>query len=386
MSFIETTLVVRGDVAAAQADVLASDVADAATNGYLLIQANGTAQAGNASVAAATAMLKLSVATPQPDGSTAIVGTSEFKRSDIYSYNYAAPSAGAAQSYAISNFVLGSENTVRLEMRDGVNVHDVMSFSGTTPEAIAAEFNNRADKERFKNVSMSAATTTMSVSVASNGYSTVITGSDHLTTFQGTALTPARGQQSNVIAFEKRSNISMGAYNQTEFPIVVPASATVAGADYGIYTIELRKTLPGKRKVTEVIRIAIKDDEAASNKLVGAIQTILGISGADVTAPAAFTAQFDAATYSVQGAAAIGFDFATAEVGTTYNWSIISDAVGAVASTGTGTVAGATENIDTGLTADAYTAGEVLTLSVTLTDAGGNTTAATANDTATIAA
>ena len=394
MSFIETTLVVRGDVAASQADVLADSVADAASNGYLLIQKDGVAQAGNAAGAAATSLLKLSVAANQPDGSTAISGTSEFKLSDIYSYSYAAPSTGVTQTYTITNLGTG-ESTVRLEVRDGVNVHDVMSFSGTSATAIVAEFNGRADKERFKHITMSVNGGGINLSVAPNGYSTVVTGSDHLTIGQNAAWGPSRGGQNQVIALEKRSNISMGAYNQTEFPIVVPASGTAAGADYGIFTIELRKTLPGKRKVTEVIRIAIQDDEAASNKLVNAIQTILGLSGIDVTPPTALTSiQFvtdadgdtDAANeYSVQSASAMFVKIVGAEVGATI--TVTLTVTGGEDVVETFTASATTEVLSLAVTAATYAEGDVVSVNATQTDTNGNVgPAVTTADTATIQA
>ena len=112
----------------------------------------------------------------------------------------------------------------------------------------------------------------------------------HISANDGAAVTrsfPANDQGSLTIAkgLEKSGFISMGAYNQYGFPIVVPESSTVAGQDYGTYTIELRKKVGG-RFVFETIKVLIQDDEASAQKTVTFIENVLGLSAADLTVPA----------------------------------------------------------------------------------------------------
>jgi len=394
MSLLDTTLVVRGDVAAAQADVLATSVSNAATSGELMIQVDGAFADGDDSAAASDAMIKLSVAVPQPDGSTAVMGTSEFKKSQIISSDYKAPRAGSAARITVSNLQSGM-NSIRLEAQDGINVHDVLGVTGKDAAELVANFNDRPDTARFDNVTLEASGSDVRITITPRGYDITVTGDDALTVTYNTANTVGRrGQRDNVIDLETRSYISAGAYNQVEFPVVVPATSTEFDADYGIYTIEVLQALPGNRRAIETIRVAIKDDEAASNKLVNAIQTILGLSGVDVTPPAALTSiQFvtdatgstDAATaYSEGSASAMFVKIAGAEVGATITVTLTVDGGDDVVETFTASAA--SEVLSLTVTADNYAEDDVVSVNATQTDTAGNVSATTTADTATIQA
>lgn len=384
MSFTETTLVVRAAVDETAADAFATSVSDAASTGELLVQINGSAVDADANAAGADDLVKLTVAHPQPDGSTAVLSSQEFKVGEIVSSQYKAPSAGTNQTITVGNLAAGM-NSIRLEAKNGVEVYDVLGVTGKDAAEIVANFKGRADTERFKNVTFAVSGTDVQITVTPRGSDVVVTGDDGLTVSVSGQNNGRVGQQDNVIALEKRGFISAGAYNQYEFPIVVPATATKDGSDYAIMTLEVRKDLPGRRKATEVIRIVLENDEDTTNNFTDALSTILGLTTFDLTAPAAFTATFDAASYGITAAEEFTFTFATAEVGTTYSGTIVGG-TSEVSNSFSGTVAAADETISTGITAAGYTESETVTLSVTLTDAGGNTKDATADDTATIAA
>jgi len=393
MSLLDTTLVVRGDVAAAQADVLATSVSNAATSGELMIQVDGAFADGDDSAASADAMIKLSVAVPQPDGSTAVMGSSEFKKSQILSSDYKAPRAGSDASITVSNLQSGM-NSIRLEAQDGINVHDVLGLTGKDAAELVANFNDRADTARFDNVTLEVSGSDVRITITPRGYDITVTGDDALTVTYNTANTVGRrGQRDNIIDLETRSYISAGAYNQVEFPVVVPATSTEFDADYGIYTIEVLQALPGNRRAIETIRVAIKDDEAASNKLVNAIQTILGLSGVDVTPPSALTSitfvtsladstpitQIDNSDDD-----AIFVKAAGGEVGATLKVTVTSDGAEADV-TENFTMTAANEAFELAISGADYAAGAVLTLDAKVEDTSGNISgSATTGDTATI--
>jgi len=393
MSFTETTLVVRGAVDATAANAFATDVANAASSGELLMQINGSAVAADNSAAGANDLIKLSVAHSQPDGSTAVVSSQEFKVGEIVSSQYKAPSTGSNQTITVGNIV-AAMNSIRLEAKNGVEVYDVLGVTGKDAAEIVANFSGRADTERFKNVTMAVNGSDVAITVTPRGSDIVVTGDDALTVTVSGDNNGRVGQQDQILDLEKRSFISAGAYNQYEFPIVVPASATKDGSDYAIMTLEIRKDLPGRRKATEIVRIVLENDEDTTNNFTDALSTILGLTTFDLTAPIAFTSVF----LSDAG-------------GTTQNTYVIADsdeihvavngAFGADATFGTlvlssdGSEADVTVNIptdaanarivDTGVDATAYADGVTLTATVTKTDAAGNVSTA-ATDTAAVSA
>ncbi len=90
----------------------------------------------------------------------------------------------------------------------------------------------------------------------------------------------------------------------------------------------------------------------------------------DQTPPAGYSISADDGLIAAAEAATTGFTFSSAEVGATYNYTVVSSG-GAGTTSGTGTIVSATQqvaNIDVSALPDG-----VLTFSVTLTDAMGNT-------------
>ena len=346
------------------------------------MQNDGAVLAGDVS-GAQNGLIKLTVAHTQPDGSLATLSSTEFLRTDVKSIKFSQPNAGTNQVITVGNIV-ASMNSIRLEAKNGVELYDVLGVTGKDATEIVANFAGRSDTERFKNVTMAVSGSDVAITVTPRGSDVVVTGDDALTVSVSGDNNGRLGQQSNVIDLETRAYISAGAYNQYEFPIVVPASATSTGLDYSIYTIEIEKSLPNRRKINEVVRVCIADDEG-DNNLLEALEEILGSSIVDVTAPAAFTAAFDAASYSTGDDDEFTFTFASAEVGTTYSGTI-TGGTSNVTNSFTGVVAAADETISTAITAGDYTEAETVTITMTLTDGTGNVTTVTANDTATIAA
>lgn len=392
MSFTETTLVVRGDIDSTAANCLATSVANAATDGKLLVQNDGAVVAGDAS-GAQNGLIKLTAAHAQPDGSLATLSSTEFLRSDIKNIKFSQPNAGTNQVITVGNIV-ASMNSIRLEAKNGVELYDVLGVTGKNAAEIVANFAGRSDTERFKNVTMAVSGSNVAITVTPRGSDVVVTGDDALTVSVSGDNNGRLGQQSNVIDLETRAYISAGAYNQYEFPIVVPASATGTGLDYSIYTIEIEKSLPNRRKINEVVRICIADDEGDSN-LLEALELILGSSVVDLTAPNPFSAVgfasdnvgTAATTYSTGGAAAIFVALSGSMGDDAANATVVITSDGTEPDVTVNVAADATTSriIDTGITSDAYAEGVTITATATITDTSGNVSTA-ATDTATITA
>lgn len=391
MSFTETTLVVRGTIDTTAADCLATSVTDAASSGKLLIQHNGAVLAGNNS-GALNGLIKLTAAHTQPDGSTAVLSSTEFLRSEIKNIKYSRPAAGTNQTVTVGNLQAGM-NSIRLEAKDGVEVYDVLGLTGKDATEIVANFTSRSDSERFKNVTMAVSGSNVAITVTPRGSDVVVTGDDILTVSVSGDNNGRLGQQDNVIDLETRAFTSAGAYNQYKFPIVVPKSATADGADYGIYTIEIEKSLPGKRKINEVVRVCIADDEGDAN-LLEALETAFSSSIVDLTAPAAFTS---GGLTDDGGTSVTSYVIANSD-------QIYATLVGAFeADAASGTIVLSSDGseddvtvtvpvdalsarlVNLGVDATAYADGVTLTMTATKTDTSGNVSSAL-TDTATISA
>jgi hypothetical protein len=346
MNNLISTLVVEAlDSGTAQGAIHATSVANSASTGKLAIQVDGAFAAGDASAAAANALIKLSAATVMSNGTTSVVSSSEFKKGDILSSNYSAAVAPADATSSIDFSAvsaankLGGQIFVRFERKDGKGINDSETFSGETVAQVVAAFVARKGNRttEFDNLTLSDA--------GSNVLNIVVDARDaesalHISANDGAAVTrsfPANDKGSLTIAkgLEKSGFISMGAYNQYGFPIVVPESSTVAGQDYGIYTIELRKKVGG-RFVFETIKVLIQDDEASVQKTVTFIENVLGLSAADLTVPVVTStvvsmvtdaggATAAGSTYSTAGETAIFVKATNLEVGTTAVLTINSD-------------------------------------------------------------
>jgi hypothetical protein len=118
--------------------------------------------------------------------------------------------------------------------------------------------------------------------------------------------------------------------------------------------------------------------KSAIATIADAVLDLMG-SVSDVTAPNGYTVAFTTDPITITNQAAAAFQITTAEIGTTYNYTI-SSAGGGTNVTGNGAITTATQNI-TGIDLSGLGDG-ILTLSLTLTDAGTNTGAA-ATDTVT---
>jgi len=392
MSFTETTLVVRGDIDSTAANCLATSVANAATDGKLFVQHDGAVIAGNSS-GALNGLIKLTAAHTQPDGSLATLSSTEFLRSDIKNIKFSQPNAGTNQVITVGNIV-ASMNSIRLEAKNGVELYDVLGVTGKNATEIVANFAGRSDTERFKNVTMAVSGSDVAITVTPRGSDVVVTGDDALTVSVSGDNNGRLGQQSNVIDLETRAYISAGAYNQYEFPIVVPASATGTGLDYSIYTVEIEKSLPNRRKVNEVVRICIADDEGDSN-LLEVLEEMFGSAVVDLTAPAAFTSVAFAS--DAEGTSASNYDVSDADaIFVSLAGSFASDAAnGTIVLSSSGSEADVTINvavdattarvINTGVTADSYAASVTLTATATITDTSGNVSTAATDTAATVA-
>lgn len=299
MNNLINTLVVEAlDGSTGQGSIHATDIANSASTGRLAIQVDGAFVAGDANAAGANSLIKLSAATVMSNGTTSVVSSSEFKKGEILSSNYAAAVAPADATSSI-DFTsvtaankLGGQFFVRFERKDGKGINDSETFSGETVAQVVAAFAARKSNRttEFDNLTLSdEGSDVLNIVVDARDAESAL----HISANDGAAVTrsfPANDQGSLTIAkgLEKSGFISMGAYNQYGFPIVVPESSTVAGQDYGIYTIELRKKVGG-RFVFETIKVLIQDDEASAQRTVTFIENILDLSAADLTAPTELT-------------------------------------------------------------------------------------------------
>jgi hypothetical protein len=296
-NLIKTLVVEALDGATAQGSIHATDIANSATTGRLAIQVNGTFRAGDSAAAPASALIKMSAATTMADGSISVMSSSEFKRADIFASNYKAATSNANTTstvdYSGATVVkLGGQLFVRLERKDGTGINDSETYAGETVAEIVTKFAARkqANLTEFGNLTFTdGGGSVLNIAVAARDRDSglLISANDNAVI---TNSTPSSNVGSLTVAreLEKLGFISQGAYNQYKFPIVNPETSTLAGQDYGIYTIELRKKVGG-RFVFETIKVLIQDDEASAQKTVTFIENVLGLSSADLVAPTALT-------------------------------------------------------------------------------------------------
>lgn len=396
-NLIKTLVVEALDGSTDQDAIHATDIANSASTGRLAIQVDGAFQAGDASAAAADAFIKMSAATAMADGSTSVMSSSEFKKGDILSANYKVASSAAdvnsSVDYSGPTVVkLGGQFFVRLERKDGQGINDSETYAGETVLEIVNKFKARkkANLTEFDNVTFADAGSsvlTITISARDENSGVIISANDNAAV---TTAAPADNVGSLTIAreLEKLGFISQGAYNQYKFPIVNPETSTLAGQDYGIYTIELRKKVGG-RYVFETIKVLIQDDEASGQKTVNFIENVLGLSAADLTAPAVTSVVVSmvtdeagetaaGTTYSNAGATAIFVKATNLEVGTTATLTINStvDTDAGHASLQTFNVETETEVFPiTVVDAGDFAATSVIKATLTLTDGSNNVSA-----------
>lgn len=405
MNNLISTLVVEAlDGATAQSAIHATSVANSASTGKLAIQVDGAFAAGDASAAGADALIKLSAATVMSNGTTSVVSSSEFKKGEIISSDYTAAVTPADATSSIDFSAvsaankLGGQIFVRFERKDGKGINDSETFSGENVAQVVAAFAARKSNRttEFDNLTLSdAGSSVLNIVVDARDAESAL----HISANDGASVTrsfPANDQGSLTIAkgLEKSGFISMGAYNQYGFPIVVPESSTVAGQDYGIYTIELRKKVGG-RFVFETIKVLIQDDEASAQKTVTFIENVLGLSAADLTVPTALTSityvtslEDDTAitTADVSDADPFFVKIVGAEVGTTLVVTLASGGAEATVTEEFAVTAAAQSFAITAANAGDYAASVTLTLDGKLRDSNNNLSAsASTGDTLTTA-
>ncbi|MBO6766575.1 S-layer family protein, partial [Maricaulis sp.] len=205
----------------------------------------------------------------------------------------------------------------------------------------------------------SAATDTASKdATAPSGYSVTL-GQDPVTAANETAVsfTFADGEASADYAYTISSN--NGGANVTGSGTLSGATDTISGID-----------VSGLNDGTLTLSVTLTDP--AGNTGAAATDT----AEKDADAPSGYSVSFDQAAVNAGNADSVSFTFAGAEVGTDYDYTITSSHGGGSV-TGSGTIATATDQIG-GIDVLSLVDG-TLTLSVRLTDSGGNTgSAATA--------
>lgn len=403
MNNLITTLVIEAldSEMANQAGSTATSIANAASTNRLAIQRDGTFVTGDLTNTTANQLIKLSAATTMSDGTVSVMSSSEFKLGDIVASHYAvptSPSAGLSQVDYANAEKVGGQFFVRLERKNGINVSDTETYSGETLTQLKAEFDEAKGSSRteFENVTLGISDSVLTVSVASKDKdSEVLLSANDGASVTLTNVNDKIGSLAVAKGLEKSGFITMGAYNQYKFPIVLPETSTAAGQDYGIYTIELRKKV-GKRYVFETIKVLIADDEANANKTAQALNNVLSLSAADSTAPTLTTAQFAIAN----GTAATNTDYSAAAASSMYvvlaGASAVGDTVTVTVRSAedgdaghnqvkTFTLATATDVLELDVTADDFTVATELTATTVITDSSGNTSA-TRTDTVTTAA
>ena len=395
-----TTLVVRAsesDMTANTASThLATDIADAVSTGRLAIQKNGSFVVGDAT-SVSSDLIKLSVAINNAaTGRDITVSTPEFSKDDIVSSHYKKSASAGNQIISVQYSgvtaaqKLGGQFFVRIEAQGQGTGEFTETYSGTTLQKMIDQFNKRkaAGTTAFEFVSMDIQSTTIlrvfSTRVPLDA-SLVCSANDGASISTSAVGAEATGQKAAALELERKSNIRSGVTNQIGFPIVEPATF-IQPADYGIYTIEIEREAGHKNKVKEEFKVLIKDDEANASLTVNALQSVLGLSTADVTAPTAVTATsfvtddggLTAAgtTYTDDAAVAIFVKATGCEVGTTITFTLDSNGSEADHVQSFTVTAASDVYAITGVDSADYAEGAVITAKAVLTDAGGNVSAA----------
>ena len=180
------------------------------------------------------------------------------------------------------------------------------------------------------------------------------------------------------------------AFDQAVYTSVDAATAsfTFAAAEVGAAYIYTISSTGGGTNVTGSGTIATATDQVSGVDISGlgdgtvtvsvVLTDVAGNAGSAATddalldsgAPTGYSVSFDQTLVTSSNATAVSFTFAAAEIGTTYNYTISSSG-GGTNVTGSGTIASATDQI-TNIDVSGLNIG-TLTLTVTLTDGGGNT-------------
>jgi len=168
------------------------------------------------------------------------------------------------------------------------------------------------------------------------------------------------------------SSVSVSGTHASDFSVSVQPSTSVAASGSSDFEITFDPSAAGTRTAT----ISIANDDADESPFDFAVSG----EGLDNVAPSGFTVAFDDALINGGDASSTAFTFTSAEVGTTYDYTISTDG-GSSTATGSGTITSAGQTIS-GIDVSGLEDG-TLTLSVTLSDAVPNVSDAE-TDTATL--
>tara|TARA_B100000941_G_scaffold174098_1_gene124263 strand:- start:65684 stop:77833 length:12150 start_codon:yes stop_codon:yes gene_type:complete len=188
-------------------------------------------------------------------------------------------------------------------------------------------------------------------------------------TYDATAPTPvitsieSDPTNSNPISFQVDFGETVSGFISGDIVVGNGTVASLTGGAGGLYNLTITPTANGG--VTVDIAGSVATDVAGNNNNA-AVQFSIDYDG---TAPAGYTVTFDQDPVNSGNETSIGFTFAGAETGTTYDYTISSSG-GGTDVTGSGAIGSSTENI-TGINVSGLNDG-TLTLSVTLTDDAGN--------------
>jgi len=309
---------------------------------------------------AAVAKVTVTADVTPPSGYTIAVGDSMVNATEAAStsFTFAGAEVGATYNYTVTSSgggtpVTGSGTiTSATQQVTGINVSTLPD--GTLTYSVTL-------RDAAGNTGAAATATATLDKTAPSGYTIAV----------GDSLVNATEAASTSFTF---AGAEVGAtYNYTVTSsgggTPVTGSGTIASATQQVTGINV-STLPDG---TLTYSVTLRD--AAGNTGTAATAT----ATLDKTAPSGYTITADDGLINATEAASTSFTFAGAEVGATYNYTVISSG-GGTPVTGSGTIASATQQV-TGINVSTLPDG-TLTYSVTLRDAAGNTgTAATATAT-----
>jgi len=296
--------------------------------------------------------------TSAPNGYTATIDQSPINlgNESAVSFTFAGAEVGAIYNYTFSSSgggtnVTGSGTIITAgDQITGVDLSGLgdgtITLSATLTDAVNNSGTAATDTEVKETVPPSGYSVTIDQSPINEGNETAISF-----TFAGAEVGTT---------YNYTFSSSGGGTNVTGSGTITTATDQISGID-----------LSGLGDGTVTLSVTLTD----TNGNVGSAAT--DTEAKDTGAPAGYSVVFDQSAANNGNETAISFTFASAEVGATYNYSISSNG-GGTAVTGSGTISTASDQIS-GIDVSGLGDG-TLNLSVTLTDAAGNTgTAATDN-------
>ena len=264
------------------------------------------------------------------------------------SFDFGGAEVGAGYDYTISSNNGGAPVSGSGTIATATDTISGIDVSGLNDGTLTLSFTLTDDSG---NTGSAETDTVNKDATAPSGYSVTL-GQDPVTAANETAVsfTFAGGEASADYAYMISSN--NGGANVT-------GSGTLSGATDAISGIDVS----GLNDGTLTLSVTLTDP--AGNTGTAATDT----AEKDTGAPSGYSVSFDQAAVNAGNADAVSFTFAGAEVGTDYDYTITSSHGGGSV-TGSGTIATASDRVD-GIDVLSLVDG-TLTLSVRLTDSGGN--------------